>query len=70
MTNSDNHQQRHQTAAECDFSSAMLSYYRRAGERAAWALLKRMADASDTGCCRENHVAMVRDAVAALPTRH
>jgi hypothetical protein len=60
----------HQTATECDFEGTLLTYYRRAGKRAAWALVERMADASEAGCYREDHVAMVRDAVAALPTRH
>ena len=59
-----------QTAAERDFAGLMLSYYRQAGERAAWALYKRMADASEAGCYREDHSRMVRVALDLLPTRH
>lgn len=59
-----------QTAAECKFATLMLTYYRRAGDRAAYALLKRMVGASEAGCYREDHVRAVRSALDALPTRH
>ena len=59
-----------QTAAEREIAGLMLAYYRRVGNRAAWALLKRMTAASDAGCYRENLVAMARAALDALPTRH
>ena len=59
-----------QTAAEREFASLVLTYYQHAGDRAAWALVKRMAGASEAGCYREDHVRMVRAALAALPTRH
>ena len=58
------------TAGERAFAADMLAYYRRAGDRAAWKLVKRMADASDAGCFQEDHRKMVREALAALPTRH
>lgn len=57
------------TLAERESGGLMLAYMRRAGDCAALALLKRMADASDAGCYRENLVAMVRAALDALPTR-
>ena len=59
-----------QTDAEREFAGLLLNYHRRTGERAARALVKRMADASEAGCYREDHVRMVRAALAALPTRH
>ena len=59
-----------QTDAEREFAGLLLDYHRRAGERAARMLNKRMADASEAGCYREDHVRMVRAALAALPTRH
>lgn len=59
-----------QTAAECDFAHLLLDYERLAGERAVRALVERMTGASDRGCYREDHVRMVRAALAAMPTRH
>ena len=59
-----------QTAAEREFASLVLTYYRRAGERDARALLKRMAAASEAGCHREDYARMVRVALDTLPTRH
>ena len=59
-----------QTPAECEFAGLLLEYHRRAGEHAAWALAERMSEAHAEGCYREDHVRAVRDALAALPTRH
>ena len=65
------------SADERSFAADFLAYYRRGGDRAAWKLAKRMADARQAGCSRDDCVAMLNialaelpAALAALPTRH
>ena len=69
-TTTNNPPQGVQTAGEREFALLMLAYYRRAGRAAAWSLADRMSIASMAGCYREDHVALVREALAALPTAH
>jgi len=57
-------------AAEMEFKRVVLSYYRRAGRTAAYALLARLADLVDDGAGRTELTSAVREALASLPTAH
>ena len=56
--------------AEAAFAEDMLKLFRAAGDDEAWHLLDRMSCASDDGTYREDLSTMLRDALAALPSRH